>query len=143
MSRAVTKKELLALISERLADVEEAIRSHPDETASLYEKGKQTFLEGQERAEETDWSQAAGLSLEELALMHHYLFASAFISAWYHVRKDKERRDQAASPVCLLVSGLEFSPEDVLHRFMEYERVWRKAIKRRRRWFRGSVSGID
>jgi len=136
MSRAATKNELLTLILERLTDVEGAIRQHPEETASIYEKGKRAFLEDQERAEETDWSQAAGLSLEELALMHHYLFASAFMSAWYHVRKDKTSRNQATSPACLLVSGLGFSPEDVRHRFMEYERVWRKAMKPRRRWFR-------
>lgn len=110
MNRAATKDELLALISERLTDVEAAIRQHPEETASLYDKGKQAFLKGRERAEETDWSRAAGLSLEELALVHHYLFASAFISAWHHTCMDKNAGNQATSPACLLVSGLGFSP---------------------------------
>ena len=136
MDRLVTKDELLALISQGLADAEAAISEHPDETVSIYENGKRAFLEGQTKAEETDWSRATGLTLSELALMHHYLFASSFISAWHHVHKDKSRRDRATSPACLLVSGLGFSPEDVLNRFMEYEQAWRTLLKPRRWWFR-------
>jgi hypothetical protein len=135
MTRAATRDELLTLISSRLADVEDAIHQHPDETVSLYEEGRRALLAGQERAEETDWSRGIGLSLEDLALVHHYLFSTAFISAWHDVRKDKTRRDQATSPACLLVSGLGFSPEDVLHRYMQYEKAWRTAMKPRRKWF--------
>jgi hypothetical protein len=103
------------MISQGLADVEEAIRQHPHETASLYEKGRRAFLEGQATAK-TDWSRSAGLPRHELALICHYLLASAFIAAWDHVSKDRTRRDQATSPACLLVSGLGLPPEDVLHR---------------------------
>jgi len=126
---------LLTLMSQGLADIEEAINQHPGETVSLYQNGKSAFLERQAGAQETEWSRAAGLSLQELAIMHQYLFASAFMSAWYDARKDKARRDQATSPACLLVSGLGFSQEDVLHRLMEYERAWRTAMKPKRRWF--------
>jgi hypothetical protein len=35
-----------------------------------------------------------------------------------------------------LISGLGFSPEDVLHRYMEYEGAWLAAMKPRSRWFR-------
>jgi hypothetical protein len=83
MSRAATRDELLALISSRLADVEEAIHQHTDDTVSVFEEGRRSFfLAGQERGEETDWSRGIDLSLEELAMVHHYLFANAFISAW-------------------------------------------------------------
>ncbi len=135
MDRAATKEELIALISEGLRDVETAISEHPDETVMIYEKGKQSFLDGQATAEETVWSRASGFSLEELALAYRYLFASAFISAWYQTQKDKKMRDRATSPACLLVSGLlGFSPEDVLKRFIQYEQTWLKSIKCRW-WF--------
>jgi hypothetical protein len=136
MNRPATKQELLTLISEGLADAETAISHHPPDTALIYETGKGRFVDGHAKVEETDWSRASGLSLAELSLMHRYLFAMAFISAWHSVRRDKRRRNQTTSPACLLVSGLGFSPEDVLHRFMGYESAWRTVMKPPRRWFR-------
>jgi hypothetical protein len=134
MSRPATKEDLLALISQGLADAEIAISHHSADTVLLYETGKRGFLAG--HVEETDWSRASGLSLAELSLMHQYLLAMTFMSAWHHVQRDKKRRDKVTSPACLLVSGLGFSPEDVLHRYMEYERAWRNSMKPRWRWFR-------
>ena len=135
MERPATKEELLTLISDGLADAEMAIRNHPTDTALVYEKGKRALLAGQATAEETDWSRSVGLSLAELSVMHQYLAAMAFISAWHDVRRDKKRRDQATSPACLLVSGLGFSPEEVLHHYIDYERAWQTALKPPRRWF--------
>lgn len=129
MSKAVTKRELLSLISQGLEDMETAINHHPPETVSLYENAKRAFLEGQCKAEETEWSHGVGMSLEELAIMHQYLFATAFMSASYHIHGDRRRRDQATSPACLLVSGLGFNPEDVLDRYMKYERAWRASMR--------------
>ena len=56
MSRTATKQELLSLISQGLADAEAAIANHPIATQSLYETGKCAFLDGQRKAEETQWS---------------------------------------------------------------------------------------
>jgi hypothetical protein len=129
MSNAVTKQELLALMSQGLLDAEAAIANHPAATQSLYQEAKRGFLEGQAQSQETEWSRAVGLSLSELALMHQYLFASAFMSAWHHVHGDKKRRNAVTSSACLLVSGLGISPEDVLHRYMDYERFWRSSMR--------------
>ena len=121
----MTKQELLTLIAQGLRDVETAISHHPPETVSLYENAKRAFLDGQSKAKETGWSNGVGMSLQELAIMHQYLFATAFISAWHHVHGDRRRRDQATSPACLLVAGLGHTAEDVLDGFMKYERLWR------------------
>jgi hypothetical protein len=129
MSRAVTKQKLLASMSQGITDAEAAIGRHPPATQSVYDEGKRTFLASQAKAEETDWSRTTGLSLAELSLMHQYLLATSFISAWYHVHGDKKRRNEATWPRCLLVSGLGFSPEDVLHRYMDYERAWRNSMR--------------
>ena len=134
MNSPITKNELFALISNGLAEAEEAIGQHPSEITSMYQKGKNAFLAGQAQAQETDWSQAAGLPLSDLSVMNQYLFAYAFISAWHASQGDKMRQNQATSPACLLVSGLGFSPEDVLTHFMKYERVWQTAMS-----FSGSV----
>lgn len=129
MSKAVTKGELLSLISQGLTEVETSISHHLPETVSLYQNANRAFLEGQSKSEETEWSRGVGMSLDELAIVHQYLFATAFMSAWYHVHGDRSRRDQATSPACVLVSGLGFTPEDVLHRYMKYEHAWRASMR--------------
>lgn len=129
MSKAVTKQELLSLMSQGLSDAEAAIGHHPPATQSLYQEGKRAFLEEQTKAEETGWSRVAGLSVQDLCLMHQYLLASAFMSAWYHVHGDRQRRDKVTSPACGLVCGLGFSPEDALDRYMDYERIWRSLLR--------------
>ncbi len=51
------------------------------------------------------------------------------MSAWFHMHGDKERRGKASSNACLLVSGLGFTAEDVLHNYLEYERAFRSLMK--------------
>ncbi len=125
----ISKEEALAGIIRALADVEEAIRQHPERTVSIYKKGKTAFLAGQQGVEETEWSRATGLTLPELTLMHQYLLAASFMSAWYHMHWDKKHRDQAAQSACLLVSGLGFDPLDVMGRFIRYEQMWRATMR--------------
>lgn len=76
-------------------------------------------------APETDWSRAAGLSLSDLTTIHRYLFAVAFISAYWDVHADLARRNKAASTASLLLAGLGLDPEAVLKRLLRYEEVWR------------------
>ena len=129
VGREVTREEALAGITKALSDVEDAIQQHPERTLSVYQQGKVAFLEGQEGVKDTDWSRATGLTLPELALMHRYLLAASFMSAWYHRHWDKKRRDQAAQSACLIVSALGFNPLDVMHRLIEYEQVWRSSMR--------------
>jgi hypothetical protein len=129
VSREVTREEALAGIAKALSDVEDAIQQHPGRTVSVYQQGKVAFLEGQQGVEHTDWSRATGLTLPQLALTHRYLLAASFMSAWYHMRWDKKRRDQAAQSACLLVSALGFDPLEVMQRFTKYEQLWRLSMR--------------
>ncbi|MFH1748962.1 MAG: hypothetical protein ABIG44_18165 [Planctomycetota bacterium] len=129
MKTAITKKELIALLAQGLADAEVAIRTHPDPMVAIYERGKAAFQKGAEQAQESEWSRAMGLTLPQLAVMHQYLLAMSFISAWYHIHGDTKRRNAATSPACLLVSGLGLKPEDVMLRYLEYERKWRDGMR--------------
>jgi hypothetical protein len=129
-NRAVTKQELLSLVAQGLKDVEATIGQQTAEVQALYEQGKRAFLEGQARAQETDWSRIVALSLPELIVMNQYLFATAFVSAWYSIQGDTNRRTEAMSPACLLVSALVgCSPEEALHRYMKFERVWLELLR--------------
>ncbi len=129
MNREITKEELINQLSESLAEIEKAIGEHPANTVALYEKAKSMLIEGQALAQETEWSRAKGLTLRQLAVMHQYLFANAFMSAWFHMHGDKERKEKSSSNACLLVSGLGFTPEDVLHNYLEYEQAFRSLMK--------------
>lgn len=122
-NRAVTKQELLALMAQGLDDVETAIGHHTPEMQALYEQGKRALVAGQATAEVTEWSRRVGLSLQEMAVLDQYLAATAFMSAWYSFHGDKERRNEASAPACMLVSALGFTPEEVLHHYMKFERA--------------------
>lgn len=132
MNREITKEELISQLSKSLTEIEKAIGEHSANTVALYEKAKSALIEGQALAVETEWSRAKGLTLNQLAVMHQYLFANAFMSAWFHMHGDKERRDKGSSIACLLVSGLGFTPEDVLHNYLEYERAFLSLMKEAR-----------
>ena len=135
MDRPATKDELLLLISQGLADAEFAILNHPPDTVAVYETGKAGLLAGHAKTEHSDWSRDSGFSLAELSLVHQYLAAFAFISAWHHAHADKKRRNEATAPPCLLVANLmNTEPENVLHTYLEYERAWLTVFKPRRWW---------
>jgi hypothetical protein len=129
MSREISTEEALAGITRALADVERAIFEHPERTVAIYKECKSAFLTGQDGVQETEWSRATGLTLRQLALMHQYLFAASFMSAWYCMHWNKKRADRAAQSSCLLVAGLGFDPLDVMPRFIKYEHIWRVSMR--------------
>lgn len=122
-------QDLLRQMAELLDLQEKAIYDHPPETAAVYEKGKAAFATGQGTASDTEWSRSMGLSLDDLSLMHRYMLSSSFISAWYHLARQKDQRDKAANSCSLLVAGLGLDPEDVMHRYIQYEQLWRRTMK--------------
>jgi hypothetical protein len=135
MDRRATKDELLGLISQGLADAEFAIRNHPPDTVTIYETGKSGLLVGHAKTDHSDWSRESGFSLPELSLVHQYLAAFAFISAWHQANGDKMRRNKATVPPCLLAANLmNCSPEHALDTYLKYEHAWLTVLKPRRWW---------
>lgn len=131
MSEPIEKPQALALISEGIADAETAIRSHPDDTHRAYEEAVAAFLEGARGASESEWTRAMDLQLSELRLLHRYLLAMSFISAWYELHGDKHRRDKAAQSASLLVAGLGIDPEQAMKKCIVYENAWKRMMRSR------------
>jgi hypothetical protein len=125
----MNKQEILNQIAELIELQERAIQHHPPETSSVYRKYRDAFIEGQRTAEETEWSRAMSLSLEELSLMHRYMLCSSFISAWYHLSGDRARRDKAAHSCSIVVAGLGPDSNQAFLKHLKYEQMWREAMK--------------
>ena len=125
----MAREDVLSQIAELLEEQEAAIAEHPPETGAVYAKGRSAFIEGQSDATDTEWSHSVGLSLEELSLIHRCMLSSSFISAWYHLAGDTTRRDQLASSCSLLVAGVGLDAEDVMRRYIQYEQLWRGAMR--------------
>ena len=118
----------IRMIEAALDDAYRAIRSHPTETVQLFERARAAHERGMAGAAETDWSKGAQLSLSELATIHRYLFAMAFISAYWEVHGDLPRRDKAAQTASLLVAGVGLDPEAVMRRLLAYEEAWKTGM---------------
>ena len=129
MSDPVTKTEVLEFIEESLADVEGSIWDHPDETVEAYEEGAKAHRRKMKNFREPKWSKQLGLSNPEINLIHRFLFATSFTSAWWHLAGDKPRRDHAAQTACLLVGGTGVSLDDSMWCLVRYERAWRRTLK--------------
>lgn len=129
MSREITQDEALSGIGRALAEVEEAIRHHPERTRSLYDAGKAAFLQRQDGVEREEWSRAHGLTTSQVSAMHEYIVAASFMSAWFHMHWDKRRRNVAAQSACVLVSGLGLDPVEVMQGFITYEQAWRTYMR--------------
>lgn len=123
------KEKLLEEVAEILESQELAIERHPSETARVYREGRDAYIVGQGRVDEEDWMRAAGLSLEEVTLLHRYMLSSSFVSAWYHLKGEKGQRNKAAQSYALIVSSLGLDSDGVVLRYIEYERLWRRAMK--------------
>ena len=115
---SVDKATLISQMKALTQEHETAIGHHPAETIAVYRKARDAFMQGQAGASDTDWSRSVGLSLDELSVIHRYMLSSSFISAWYHLYGDKQRRNTAANSCCLLVAGVGLGPEAVYFVFI-------------------------
>lgn len=123
------RQELLREIASLIESQESAISQHPPATVRVYQKGRDAFVEGQGSSVQQDWMGTAGLILADIALVQRYMLSSSFISSWYHLKGQQEQRDKAAHSCATLVSGLGLDGDGVLLRHIEYERLWRRAMK--------------
>ena len=66
--------------------------------------------------------------LGDLIIVHRYLVAMSFISAFWHLSGDLGRRDRAAQTASILVGGLGLDPEAVMLRLLRYEETWEAGL---------------
>ena len=122
-------QKTLQQIAELTDQQEQAINEHPRAIALVFRNGVSAFIEGASTATDSDWSRSMSLSLDELSLMHRYMLASSFISAWYHLTGDKRKRDIMAQSCTVFVASLGPDPGQVMRKYVEYEQGWRMAMK--------------
>jgi hypothetical protein len=61
------------------------------------------------------------------------MLSSSFISAWYHLRGDKDQRDTAAYSCCALRASLTgASDEQMMTRDIDMEQIWRRTMRQER-----------
>lgn len=124
MERAELSRELGELVTLQ----EGAIDQHPPKTGAVYKQGRAAFLPAQ-RTTLLEMENASAITESDLTLASQYVLSSSFISAWYHLLGDKQRRDQAAHSCCTVISGLGLPPEQLMLRYLDSERRWRALMK--------------
>lgn len=130
MSNPVDKDDLRPMVEEALRDIHTAILNHPPETVQVWEENQGIIESNVSGAHETDLTKSQGLTVADLQLIHRYLYAASFMSAWFHAHGDKERRDTAAQTAAMLISGFGLAPDDVMKSLVGIEQQWRGEFRR-------------
>ena len=128
-SGPVDRTTALALVVSALRDAEDAIHSHPAETSDVYESARIPFEEGMDRAVAAGAQPFSGLSHDEARVVMRYLFASAFMSAWWRLEGDRTRKDRATASATLLVVAVGVHSEDAIHRIERMEESLGRALE--------------
>lgn len=125
----LTSEQGTRLISGELADLERAIAGHPAATARLYHEAASAHREGLQRAEPTNWSESFPLSFEQLQEIHKYLFAAAFVAAWWEVRGDSRRSTTATSTASVLTAAAGFDPDEAARIVARYQAAFLRQLQ--------------
>ena len=119
------------LIKKKLADIEDAINTHPKATSEIY-WGVKNHLKTQENAGEAERSPSLGLTPDDLKVFNDYLLAGSFVSGWHAVHHDKAKQTESTHSYCNMAAlFFKVPPEDVLLQFVTFEQNWRKTFLHR------------
>lgn len=123
--------EILIEIKEIAHEQESSINSHGEKMVSMFKSFKPVVMRDAYVLWETNPSRSDldQLSEEDNQAINAYLCVSSFISAWYHLAGLKSQRNKAANSCVELVSNIGFDHEDVFHRYITVERMWRNEFK--------------
>jgi len=130
MPRSQEEQEFLRIqIQELINKQETAILSHPEELSALYFDARSARIS--ELGEMTNWPQGfnPGVALEDFKLLLKLELCSSFISAWYHLVGDVEKRNVLTNNFCIIATGLRIDVEFALPRYVESEQKWRQKFK--------------
>jgi len=115
-------------LSDLTDEQERAIRSHPVEVSTIYFTGRDAFLSATKN-DKPVLPENASFSVDDLLLFHRYMLSSSFISAWYHLRGEKEKRDKAAHSCATLISSYGVDATETMKKYIKYEQLWRRQIR--------------
>lgn len=116
----MTKNEIVKEIGELAKLNEKAIYTHPQELVAVYDGYKGLDLD------EEVFKSLPKITYDSVC---KYMDTSAFISAWYHLKGNKEKRDKASHSCTRLVSSLGLDENKTFHTHIDNERYWRDAFK--------------
>jgi len=124
------RKETIREIGEIIAMTEKAIENHPPKLIATYKRMRDVYIAGQHTSWESTSGDIVSLTDSEVSLINHYITCSSFITAWYHLAGEKQKRDQGANSCTILVSSLGLDDAEVLRKYIETERLWRSRMKK-------------
>ena len=130
----ISNQEAFDQILEVHGDVANAIHAWPETVVAVYERGEASYVHAIERArnglstEPPEWLAKAGLNMDHFALLNFFFFTTSFATAWYHLDRDKQKRDPIANSAVLLVSSLGLDLANMMVVFMDYEFAWRRTL---------------
>lgn len=116
----VSRDNIIGMMTSALADAETAIHSHPRKTIELYNIARTRHEQGMLDASDSDWSESR-FTRDDLFLINRYFLATAFMSAWWALRDDGNRRDQTTAIATSLASALGMPHNHAISRFNQYE----------------------
>ncbi len=123
----LTGEEIKAEIVELIELQEMAINNQPKKLLLAFKNNRDAIIEGIP----ANWELKEGessLDYDVIQMIKIYMTTSSFISAWYHLKGEKENRDKAAHSCASLISALGVPPEVVMRKYIEAEKSWRKVV---------------
>ena len=116
----MTTKQTIIEINELLELNSQSILSHPKKLSDTYQKFKGIIFDTNILNETTS---------ANVKLLENYMDSCAFISAWYHLKGDKQRRDKMAHSCVKLISSLGLDSTQTMITYIDNEKYWRKILK--------------
>jgi hypothetical protein len=123
------KGDMISAITKVVDGHEAAIRNHSPEISGEYFRGLQPYLNGcVEQATASRYVQL-GLSRDDVLALNRLIFCSSFISAWYHLNRDKQMRNEATNSCIMMVSLLGLEPKVLMFAYVKMEQHWRRTLR--------------
>ena len=133
------KDEAISQMAEVIEGYEGAIRDHPPQVSQEYFRGLEPFLAGVAEQSTAPRYIQLDLSQNDVVTFNRLIFSASFISAWYHLNRDKQMRNKATNACIMMVSSLGLEPEILMPGYVKMEQHWRRTLKRlgvgKRSWF--------
>jgi uncharacterized protein (UPF0335 family) len=113
-------QEIIIKIKELLELNNKSISSHPKELIDVYQKFKGIVF---------DPNIVNKILSIDVKLLENYMDSCTFISAWYQLKGDKNRRNSMAHSCVQLISSLGLDSKKTMITYIDNEKYWRKILK--------------
>lgn len=123
-----SRSDAIQLVADGLAQAERMIRLQRPRAVAIYEAGLQAFSQLGGPTAESEELRQMGLTFAQFNLLLRYMFAMAFIAAWYDVFEDNVRNDETVQAAVILVMGAGIDSEGAFSTIGMYEQLWKGTL---------------